>query len=203
MQQTVTHAESEIRGVVDSVFRSSDYSRSWLEVLFAILSSVYESVRAAIARAARDHPVIFWTSLVLLVLLLALVMGRGAYLARRRAELLARAGGTGADADGRGSSDAWKLAQQLAARGMYADAAHALYRHLLGWLSVTERVELHPSKTVGDYGRDLRSRSSRVYSRYREFARTYEIVVYGTGLCDRDRYDRLLQLANAVTAPNG
>lgn len=90
------------------------------------------------------------------------------------------------------------LAQELAARGEYTEAAHALYRALLEALARRERVRLHPSKTVGDYVRDLRQRSSSLFGRFRDFARSYETVVYGIGVCDRERYERLLALAAPI-----
>ena len=50
------------------------------------------------------------------------------------------------------------------------------------------RIRLHPSKTVGDYARDLRRVQSPLAPRYREFARLYEVVIYGVGTCDADRW---------------
>lgn len=97
------------------------------------------------------------------------------------------------------SGDPWALAQHLAAAGNYTDAAHALYQGLLLALARRDHVRLHESKTVGDYARELRSRSSQRFAPFRDFARTYEVVVYGLGTCDRDRYDRLQRLAEAIT----
>jgi Domain of unknown function (DUF4129) len=102
---------------------------------------------------------------------------------------------------GESSGDPWALAQRLAAEGDYTEAAHALYQGLLRALARRDNIRLHESKTVGDYTRELRSRASQRFGPFREFARTYEVVVYGLGTCDRDRYDRLHRLALAITAP--
>lgn len=95
--------------------------------------------------------------------------------------------------------DPWALAQRLAGAGNYTDAAHALYRALLQAVARREQVRIDPAKTTGDYVRDLRRRSSALVTPFRDFARTYEVVVYGLGVCDRPRYERLLTLASAIT----
>jgi Domain of unknown function (DUF4129) len=100
---------------------------------------------------------------------------------------------------GEATGDPWALAQRLATAGNYTDAAHALYQGLLLALARRDHLRLHESKTVGDYARELRSRSSQRFTPFRDFARTYEVVVYGLGTCDRERYDRLQRLAEVIT----
>jgi len=51
--------------------------------------------------------------------------------------------------------------------------------------------------------RDLRARSSSLFGRFRDFARSYETVVYGLGTCDRERYERLRALAAPIVQPAG
>ena len=91
--------------------------------------------------------------------------------------------------------DPWAEAQQLAAGQQYTEAAHALYAALLEGVARREDLRIHPSKTVGDYLRELRRRSSDLIPSFRDFARLYEVVVYGLGFCDRERYERLHALA--------
>lgn len=100
-----------------------------------------------------------------------------------------------------GVADRWGEAQRLAAAGRYTEAAHALYAALLDSIARGEELRLHPSKTVGDYARDLRRRSSVLLPRFRDFARSYEVVVYGIGSCDQDRYERLYALATGMVQP--
>jgi hypothetical protein len=99
------------------------------------------------------------------------------------------------------AADRWAEAQRLAAAGQYTEAAHALYAALLESIARGEELHLHPSKTVGDYARELRRRSSALLPRYRDFARSYEVVVYGLGICDQDRYERLYSLASGMVEP--
>ena len=47
-----------------------------------------------------------------------------------------------------------------------------------------------PSKTAGDYVREVRRRASPIFPSLRDFARAYDIVIYGLGECDRERYER-------------
>jgi hypothetical protein len=93
------------------------------------------------------------------------------------------------------SSDAWVAARRYAAHGDYTSAAHALYAALLQAVAARGDAELHESKTIGDYVRDLAARPSRFLGGFREFARSYETVIYGIGSCDRDRYEQLHGLA--------
>lgn len=120
------------------------------------------------------------------------------YLERRYGEILG-AGGPGKA----GAQDPWLTAQSLAASGNFTLAAHALYLALLDGLARREQVRLHPAKTIGDYLRELRSRSSTLLPTVRDFARLYELVAYGFRECDAARYERLHALAAAVIRPNG
>jgi len=103
-----------------------------------------------------------------------------------------RRGGPGADVD------PWGLAQRLAAEGQYTDAAHALYSALLARVSARVSLRLHPSKTAGDYARDLRGAAPSLNGPFREFARNYEVVIYGLGSCDEQRFRTLSQLAGRI-----
>ena len=101
------------------------------------------------------------------------------------------------------SRDAWTLAQELAAEGDFTGAAHALYVALLGNLARRDLLRLHPSKTIGDYLRELRRRPTAPFDAVREFARTYELVAYGLRPCAADRYARLHTLAARALDSNG
>jgi hypothetical protein len=124
------------------------------------------------------------------------------YLWRARTAL--RIAGAGWGQNGEFSrSDAWSAAQQLAARGDYTAAAHALYAALLDAGARQAQLELHPSKTAGDYVREVRRRSSPIFPSFRDFARAYEFVIYGLGECDRERYERLLSIALPIVTARG
>jgi len=137
--------------------------------------------------------VLYWASIALLASLVVLVVARVAYVAYARREW--SEGGTRRRAAGARGGDPWVLARELSQAGRFTEAAHALYAALLARLAQSERLRLHPSKTAGDYARELRARSSAAFPRFREFARAYDVVVYGLGWCDGERYERLYALA--------
>lgn len=89
-------------------------------------------------------------------------------------------------------------AQRLANEGRYADAAHALYRAVLQLLAVRERLRLHPSKTSGEYARELRARRSPSYEPFRAFGRRYDRALFGTQEFDAGSYEELRRCAEAT-----
>ena len=97
-----------------------------------------------------------------------------------------------------GSSDAWADAERLAAVGDFTEAAHLLYRGLTERLAATEAIRLHPSKTSGDYARELAMRGSRAHAEFRQFGRRYDRVIFGTGSCDAATYAVLRDHASRV-----
>lgn len=92
--------------------------------------------------------------------------------------------------------DPFVAAERLAADGRFEDAAHALYHGVLLSLSRTDRVRLDPSKTSGDYGRELRARGSSSYQPFRDFSRRFDVAVFGHGVCDAALIDDLRRLAS-------
>lgn len=77
-------------------------------------------------------------------------------------------------------------ADRLASQGAWLDAAHSLYRAALEVLAREHGVHLHPSRTSGDYVRDLRRRGSPAAAAFRQFARRYDRMVFGSASCDAD-----------------
>ena len=191
-----------VRDTVAAVFGQRAYDRSLRDTLLnrflGWLGRLVERARDA----AADSPAVYWASIALLATLVLLVVGRIAYVAyaRRSGVAIARAAGGGVGGRGR---DPLALAEELRAAGRFTEAAHALYAALLERLARRERLRLHPSKTAGDYARALRARSSPAYAPFREFVRVYDVVVYGLGSCDRERYERLLRLAEPLLGVGG
>lgn len=148
-------------------------------------------------------PVLFWLITSIAVVLLLAMVGRTVFLWNRQRRELALSGSWRGPAAALGHRDPWRATQELAARGDFTAAAHALYAALLEATSRREQIALHPSKTVGDYTRDLRRRSSAAFTTFRDFARAYEVVIYGLGTCDRARYERLKTLAGPIVQPDG
>jgi hypothetical protein len=203
VQAQIPVSETAIRDTMAAVFRQPAFARerpSWfaaqMDRFWTWLGNVLRSIFGPLLRSRETNPLMFWILVTILALIFLAIVGRLAYVSylRRTQGIDARAfsGGPGGSARG---GDPRLLAQQLAAQGNFTDAAHALYMALLEALGRRGLVRLHSSKTVGDYVRELRSRSSAIYTRFRDFARLYEVVVYGTGYCDRERYERLHALA--------
>lgn len=187
-----------IEDTVAAVFRQGAYDRGRirfferLEQGWAWLRRLFSRLDASLGDSAQ----LFWWIVAILALTLFAGLVRSAWLRRMR-----RGATTPAPAAGRAAGravDPWTAAQALAADGNYTEAAHALYRALLEGIARRETLRLHPAKTVGDYARELRARSSTRLPIYRDFARTYETVVYGLGWCDRERYERLRALAQPL-----
>ena len=193
--------DAAVHDTVEVVFRQAAYSRGVLrmpEWLSQALRWVGELLGEA--RIPFDaSPLLFWGSVAFLVVVAALVVARSVWAARQRRLVMAGAGGQRTRGTGL-PRDPWLAAQALAARGDFTAAAHALYHALLATLARRGQVKLHPSKTVGDYVRELRARSSALFSRFRDFARSYEVVVYDVGWCDRERWERLHALAEPIVA---
>jgi Domain of unknown function (DUF4129) len=97
-----------------------------------------------------------------------------------------------------GEEDPFVAADRLAADGRFEDAAHALYHGVLTSLARSDRVRLDPSKTSGDYARELRARGSASYQPFRTFARRFDIAVFGHGGCDAVLIDDLRRLAQPL-----
>ena len=82
------------------------------------------------------------------------------------------------------ADDPWWSADTLAAQGRYEEAAHALYRGVISSLGRLERLRLDPSKTSGDYARELRRRGAGTLVPFRAFTHRFDVVVYGHGSAD-------------------
>ena len=77
------------------------------------------------------------------------------------------------------SSDLWLSAEALAESGRHEEAAHAYYRAVISAMGRDERLKLDPSKTSGDYARELGRRNSPALAPFRAFTRRFDAVVYG------------------------
>jgi hypothetical protein len=62
-------------------------------------------------------------------------------------------------------------------------------------LARSEHLRLDPSKTSGDYARELRTRGSSSHAPFRAFGRRFDVAVYGHGGCDEAAIAELYRLA--------
>lgn len=130
---------------------------------------------------------LLWALVALLVVLVAARVLVGIREAERRRRGVASAPSTVADP--------WGTAARLAAGGSYTEAAHALYAAVLVACASAGGVRLHPSKTTGDYARELRRRRSGRAEPFERFRERYDRVIYGEQSCDADDYAVLLAAA--------
>jgi hypothetical protein len=96
--------------------------------------------------------------------------------------------------------DLWMAARRAAAAGDHVGACHLLYAAVLERLANLNGLTLHPSKTSGDYWRELRRRGSPGTEDFRVFARRFERAVYGSSAPGSDDVDELLALADRLLA---
>jgi hypothetical protein len=180
-----------VHDTVETVVRGAAFRRTLQESIAdrlllwigALLDSVFRHIRGTgLARSA---------ALGVAALLVLLVVARVILSARARGERAHAMHRTRAAI----AEDPWRAAERLAAEGNYEEAAHALYHGVLASLAHAEHVRLDPSKTSGDYARDLRGRGSAAYVPFRAFSRRFDVAVYGHDACDAALITDLRRLA--------
>ena len=196
--QQLPLSEAAVRDTIAAVFRAAAYDRTLRETLWDRFLAWVGRLLSPLGSAIGGSPALQRFLLAALLLVLGALLARVALLAYVQRGRSATTPAPGSLARARVARDPWAVAQAEAAMGNFTAAAHALYAALLLAVARDERLRLHPSKTIGDYARELRQRSSALFTRFREFARTYEAVVYGVGSCDRERYERLHALAATI-----
>lgn len=182
-----------IQDSIAAVIRQRPYQRS---VRATLLDRILDWLAALIRRifsSVSEIPNAKWIVLALAIVVVVaivvrLVLGNEAEEQRRRV----RAGAV------KGASDPWGEAERLAAAGNYTEAAHLLYRGVTERLAAAERIRLHPSKTSGDYARELHLRGFAAAADFRQFGRRYDRVMFGIGVCDAPTYAMLRDLATRV-----
>jgi hypothetical protein len=183
---------SAVHDTIAAIARGAEYRRSLRQ---SILDRAFRWLAQAVERLVsyiRHLPSSRTVALTILGLIVALIVARLVISALARDEGGSRARRTRA---GGTAEDPFVAADQLAADGRYEEAAHALYRGVLLRLARAERLRLDPSKTSGDYARELRARSSASYQPFRTFSRRFDVAVFGHGGCDAALIDDLRRLA--------
>ena len=189
-----------------AVFRQAAFVKrqpTWIARKIGELFEWIGSLFQGLSGSRTSNPVLFWSIMAIVSGIAVAILARLIYVAvlRRRQGVGARSAPRGAPGIAHG--DPWLAAQKYAASGDFTAAAHSLYLALLGAIARRGLVRLHPSKTAGDYVRELRARSATVFTRFRDFARAYETVVYGSGVCDEERYETLQRLALPIVQADG
>jgi hypothetical protein len=182
-----------IQDSVAAIVRQPAYQRSLRATLLDRLLDWLTSLIRRVFSGLSEIPNMRWIILgvaILVVLAIAARMWLGSEAEERRRR--ARPGAT------QGRGDPWAEADRVAATGDYTAAAHLLYRGITERLAAVERLRLHPSKTSGDYARELSARGSPAHTEFRRFGRRYDHVLFGTGTCDAETYTALREHARGV-----
>jgi hypothetical protein len=182
-----------VHDTIAAIARGLEYRRS---IRQSLLDRAFLWIAQAVERLIdyiRHLPASRTIGLTILGLIVAAIIARLVISSLARdasAPRARRARGGGAD------EDPFAAAERLAAEGRFEDAAHALYRGVLLSLAHSDRVRLDPSKTSGDYARELRSRGSSSYQPFREFSRRFDVAAFGFGARDAALVDDLRRLAS-------
>ena len=181
-----------VHDTIAAIARGLEYRRS---IRQSLLDRAFLWIAQALERLInyiRHLPSSRTIGLVILGLIVAAIIARLVISSLARDETgrrVRRSRGAGTDEDPFGA------AERLAGDGRFEDAAHALYRGVLLSLARSDRLRLDPSKTSGDYARELRARASASYQPFRAFSRRFDVAVFGHGMCDAALIDDLRRLA--------
>jgi hypothetical protein len=185
-----------VHDTVASIASGIEYRRSLKQ---SFLDRLFLWVGEAVAKIIsfiRHLPSSRTIGLTILGIIVALIVVRLVVAALARDDTGARRTRRGG---ARTADDPFEAAERYAAEGRYEDAAHAIYHGVLLALARSERVRLDPSKTSGDYARDLRARGSASYQPFRTFSRRFDVAVFGHGGCDAQLIDDLRRLSAPFT----
>jgi hypothetical protein len=185
-----------VHDTVAAIARGFEYRRSLRQSLFdrafLWLGEAIDRVAAFVRNLPSSRAVgltilgIIVAAILLRLVIAALARDEGGARSRRR-----RGVGPG--------DDPFAAAERYAAEGRFEDAAHALYHGVLLAVAHSDRLRLDPSKTSGDYARELRARGSASYQPFRDFSRRFDVAVFGHGGCDAALIDDLRRLAMPLT----
>ena len=191
----VIDADSAQR-IIGAVFRQAEYQRSLRRTLIQQIFDWIRELIRAITAAIDATPNLQWVIPVAALLVVSLILARVVHLRRMGERRLSHESDHHHAAAAR---DPWLAAHAAARAGNYLEAAHTLYLAVLQAMERRDRIALDSAKTVGDYLRDLRRSDSGVLPLFREFAKVYQPVVWGSRDCDLARFEQLSGIASRLT----
>ena len=181
-------SESALRDTIAEIARQSEYQRELTTSLAARALRWLGDLLDALFTSVRGAPYGREITIAVVGLLVALVVARIVIGVRaERALVAARVPRKATVADLTALADAERLAQA----GEFTAAAHALFAALLRACAARGEIRLHPSKTTGDYARELRRRSMPSLRPFQSFRSRYDRVIYGDMQCSADDYAAL------------
>jgi hypothetical protein len=185
---------AQVHDTIAAIVAQPDFATAQRESLFGrflrfLIAEISDLLR--LARGSIDGRIIVAAAVLVIGLIVISRIVADRRLATRR-RLRSTAGMHGS------RRDAWAAARELAARGEFADASHALYSAVLETLSRSGTIRYHASKTAGDYARELRRAGAPIASDFRSFARELDRVVYGRATVTRSEFDGLFEAAEQI-----
>ena len=171
-----------IRDAVREIASGRPYHRSLRTSLFDRLWRWVNELLDRVFSAVADMPNGRSIGIAIVVAVVLLIVARIVYSTRLGLDELE----VQRTRKGLSRTDPLADAERLAAGGAWLEAAHSLYRAALEVIARDHGVRLHPSRTSGDYVRDLRRRGSPAAATFRHFARRYDRMVFGSASCDAD-----------------
>jgi hypothetical protein len=192
---TASWSPAQIHDTVAAIVRGPEFARSGRESLLGrFVRYVFAQIRDLLSHY-RGSPSARYVVIAALVALVVIVIAR-IVVARDLDAQIRRRGAVSRRSSS--DTDMWSSARDHAAAGDFAAASHALYAALLDRLAREGQVALHPSKTGGDYWRELRRRGSPLAGDFRVFARRFDRVMFGAGSVASTDFDELAGLAERV-----
>ena len=190
-----TWGDAAIRDTIASIARASEYQRELTTSIASRALRWFGDLLDALFTSVRGAPYGREVTIAVVALLVAIVVARIVIGVRAdRALVAARVPRKATGADRSALADAERLAQA----GDFTAAAHALFAALLRACAARGEVRLHPSKTTGDYARELRRRNTPSLRPFQSFRSRYDRVIYGDMQCSAGDYAALSTDARQV-----
>ena len=188
-------ADAAVRDTIAAIAGQSEFQRELTTSIASRALRWVGDVLDALFTAVRGATYGREVTIAVVILLIGLVVARIVIGVRaERALVAARVPRKATVADLTALADAERLAQA----GDFTAAAHALFGALLRACAARGEVRLHPSKTTGDYARELRRRNTPSLRPFQSFRSRYDRVIYGDMQCSAGDYAALSSDARAL-----
>lgn len=196
-QQLPSWTDAIVRDTIAAIVKQRGYQRDLGQsAVSKILAWIWEKIQQFL-EMLRGVPHGREIALALLVLGILLVVAR-VVIGIRAEQNAGRVVARGQSVANRNISLA--EAERLAEAGDYTAAAHVLFSALLAAGAARGEFRVHPSKTTGDYVRDLRRKRGAWLSPFQSFRSRYDRVIYGDMICTAADYSALLGDARNMLA---
>jgi len=194
-RDTLRWSATAVRDTIASVVRERAYQRSLTTSVFqrflTWLADLWRRILSPLKGSISARDLVIGLAVALVVIAIA----RMVYAARATSDEWDAVGEHRRRAR---TADPWTDVEQFAAAGRFTEAAHALYAALLARLAARGVIRMHPSKTAGDYARELRRREFADQARFQAFRVRYDRVVYGLRECTPEDYAALAREAEPL-----